>query len=237
VSHTSTQSTAQILRERILEGTIPPGTTLRQDALSQELGVSRTPLRTALAELARDGLVTYEANRGYSVRSFDLADIRAAFEVRAALEGLACSLAAAKITDEQLSILQGCVEAGDAILSKRRLDPDDLAPYRRLNVEFHETIIAASGNPWVTDFVNRAHHVPLASDRVFLWEDYDIIHRSHNDHHRILEALRQGSGKRAEMLMWEHVTFAGEVLVERVAPKLQGQSTAISFLNTFQELK
>lgn len=220
MSRTSTQNTAQILRERILEGTILPGAVLRQDALAQELGVSRTPLRTALAELARDGLVTYEANRGYAVRSFDVADIRAAFEVRAMLEGLACRLAAALISPAQLDRLQHCVTEGDAILAKGWLDPADLAPYRRLNVEFHETIITASANPWVGDFVTRAHNVPLASDRVFFWEDHAIIHRSHDDHHRILAALRAGQAMRAECLMWEHVINAGDILVRLVAPRL-----------------
>ena len=237
MSQTSTQNIAQILREKILEGAFLPGTTLRQDALAQGLGVSRTPLRTALAELARDGLVTYEANRGYTVRSFDVADIRAAFDVRATLEGLACRLAAPLITAAQLARLQHCVTEGDAILSKGVLDPDDLAPYRRLNVEFHETIMAASANPWVTDFVNRAHNVPLASDRVFYWEDHAIIHRSHDDHHRILNALRTGNGMRAESLMWEHVMNAGDVLVRLIAPKITVADAPISFTDSIMDAK
>lgn len=232
---TSTQSTAEILRERILEGTFPPGTILRQDALAQDLGVSRTPLRTALAELARDGLVIYEANRGYTVRSFNINDIRAAFEVRANLEGLACRLAAPRITAAQIERLERCVREGDAILAKGVLDPEDLAPYRRLNVEFHETIIAASANPWVGDFVSRTHNVPLASDRVFHWEEHAIIFRSHNDHHRILAALRAGNAMRAEALMWEHVTYAGDVLVEHVAPKLIDRQTPVSHQPTGTE--
>lgn len=227
VSKTSTQTTAQILRERILEGSILPGTTLRQDALAQDLGVSRTPLRTALAELARDGLVTYEANRGYAVRAFDITDIRAAFEVRAMLEGLACRLAASVISPAQLERLAACVALGDALLSKGRLEPADLAPYRRMNVDFHETIISASANPWISDFVNRTHNVPLASDRVFLWDDYAIIHRSHDDHHRILKALRAGQAMRAESLMWEHVIYAGDVLVQHIAPRLSEGTTPI----------
>lgn len=230
LTQTSTQTIARILRERILEGSILPYATLRQDALAQELGVSRTPLRTALAELARDGLVTYEANRGYTVRSFDIGDIKAAYDVRAALEGLACRLAATQISAAQLDRLQGCVEIGDRILARGRLDPEDLAPYRRMNVDFHETIIAASANPWVADFVTRAHNVPLSSDRIFYWEDYGIIHRSHDDHHRILAALRAGNGQRAERLMTEHVVNAGDVLLEKIAPRLAnaGANTAAS---------
>lgn len=224
---TSTQAASRILRERILEGAIPPGSTLRQDALALQLGISRTPLRTALAELARDGLVTYEANRGYAVRTFDLGDIRAAYEARAMLEGLACRLAARRADEagdrpRLLGLLRDCVARGDAILSAGVLRAEDLGPYRRMNVEFHEAILAAAGNPWVVEFVQRTHNVPLASDRVFYWEDYDIIRRSHDDHHRILAALEAGDGRRAENLMWEHVINAGDILVTRIAPALTG---------------
>jgi GntR family transcriptional regulator of vanillate catabolism len=215
---TSTQAVATALRERILEGAYPPGAVLRQDALAQALGVSRTPLRTALAELARDGLVTYEANRGYAVRAFDLDDVRAAFEVRATLEALACRRAAERgLAPAALARLDACLATGDAILGKGRLDPADLPDYRRMNVEFHETIIGAGGNPWVGEFVARTHNVPLASDRVILWDDHAIILRSHDDHHRIRHALAAGDGYRAERQMWEHVTRAGEILVTRIA--------------------
>lgn len=217
MSSTTSQAAYEALRERILEGSIPPGSTLRQDAVAQELGISRTPLRTALAELARDGLVSYEANRGYSVRAFDDHDVRTAFAVRAALEGLACRLVAERGASQgTLDTLGECVRAGDRILARGQLNPDELAPYRRMNVRFHDTIIAASANHWIADFVARTHNVPLASDRVILWEDYAIIRRSHDDHHRILHALAQGDARRAENLMWEHVTYAGEVLVEHV---------------------
>ena len=86
---TSTQAVTNALRELVLEGTLAPGEKLSQDHLAQRLGVSRTPLRTALASLNNDGLLVYEPNRGYSVRSFDTQDIIAAFAVRAELEGLA----------------------------------------------------------------------------------------------------------------------------------------------------
>ncbi len=219
---TSTQAVADALRERILEGTFPPGAVLRQDALAQALGVSRTPLRTALAELARDGLVTYEVNRGYAVRAFDLDDVRAAFEVRATLEALACRRAAERgLPPAALARLAACVTRGEAILGKGRLDPSDLPDYRRMNVEFHEAIIAAGGNPWVAEFVGRTRNVPLASDRVILWEDHGIILRSHDDHRRILRALADRDGHRAAGLMWEHVTRAGEILVAHIAARGQ----------------
>ena len=87
-----------------------------------------------------------------------------------------------------------------------------LPPYRAVNVAFHESIITAANNRWLSDFVRQTQNVPFASDRVFVWEEHDIIKRSHDDHHRILRAIVDRDGARAEGLMREHVLNAGEVL-------------------------
>lgn len=214
---TSAEAAARALRELILEGSIPAGSRLGQDELAERLGVSRTPLRTALAELSREGLVEYSSHRGYWVRGFNSTDITSVFEVRANLEALACQLAARNgLPAERIAWLEQRLEDGDRILSAGKLLPEKLAPYRRMNVDFHSAIIEASANPWVADFVNRCHNVPMASDRIFLWgeQDFPVIHRSHDDHHRILNAIASRDGDRAAALMREHVRFAGEVLVK-----------------------
>ena len=214
---TSAFEVAALLRERVLSGEIAPGARLQQVPLSESLGVSRTPLREALSQLASQGLLVYEPNRGYVVRAFSTAEIIAAFDVRSRLEGLACALAARRgLTDEALATLRACVAEGDRILSKGFLDPPDLSPYRRMNVDLHETIIRSSDNPFVDDFVRQCHNVPLASDRVFVWEDYSVIARSHDDHRRIVEALAARDAERAEYLMREHVHFAGLILLRRL---------------------
>jgi GntR family transcriptional regulator of vanillate catabolism len=210
---TSSTEVVALLRERILAGEIRPGERLQQVPLAEELGVSRTPLREALGLLANEGLLLYEPNRGYAVRAFDLADVLAAFEVRANLESLACRVCARQGLDrEELDRLAACVGEGDGILAGGRLRPADLAPYRAMNVEFHDTLMRAAGNRWIRDFVRQTHNVPLASDRIIMWDDYDIIKRSHDDHHRILAAIRERDAERAEYLMREHVHFAGLVL-------------------------
>ncbi len=219
---TSSTEVIGLLRERILSGEIRPGERLQQVPLSESLGVSRTPLREALATLTNEGLLIYEPNRGYTVRSFSLDDVLAAFDVRARLEALACGLAAKRgMSPEALRTLTDCVNLGDRILSKGILDPDDLGPYRQMNVTFHDTIIQAADNRYVTDFVRQCHNVPLASDRIFIWEDYEIIKRSHDDHRRIAEALAERDGERAEYLMREHVYFAGKVLENSLDRGLQ----------------
>ncbi|SED70666.1 GntR family transcriptional regulator, vanillate catabolism transcriptional regulator [Rhizobiales bacterium GAS191] len=236
---TSTSEVAALLRERILSGEISSGARLQQVPLSESLGVSRTPLREALAQLANQGLLVYEPNRGYAVRAFSVAEIGAAFEVRARLEALACSLCAQRgLPGGVLDQLRACIEEGDRILAKGVLDPADLSPYRRMNVDFHESIIRSSGNPFVGDFIRQCHNVPLASDRVFVWEDYGVIVRSHDDHRRILGALEMRDAERADYLMREHVRFAGFILLRKLErsqafePRLRGSSVERNGLGT-----
>jgi len=210
---TLAQRVTDTLRDWILHGRITPQTRLEEVPLAAQLQVSRTPVRAALATLVSEGLIDHQPKRGYLVRSFDLDAIAAAYEVRAVLEGLACRNAATLgLTREQIAHLRACLATGDAILAKGRLDAEDHAPYQQMNVEIHDTLLNASGNPWVCRFAEQAHNIPFASDRIVLWDDHAMILRSHGDHHRIVEAVIMGERARAEQLMHEHVYYAGVIL-------------------------
>jgi DNA-binding GntR family transcriptional regulator len=98
-----TDSTARRLRHVIVDQHLPPGTRLREQALSEELGVSRTPLREAFKILAGEGLVELVPNRGARVARASLHEIEETFQVLAAAEGLAGELAAAKATEADIA--------------------------------------------------------------------------------------------------------------------------------------
>jgi GntR family transcriptional regulator, vanillate catabolism transcriptional regulator len=213
---TSSEQVLTLLREHILSGRIAPGERLHQDRLAEMLGVSRTPLRTALTTLAQTGLVRYEPNRGFRAREFSILEMMEAFRIRAELESMACRLAAVQITEESILGLQQLVEMGDQLLAGGNLLPDALPPYRQMNVDFHTLIMDSAGNRWIRSFVEQLHSVPLASDRIFIWDDHAMIARSHDDHHRIVEAFRQRDGRRAGGLMFEHISFAGQLLLEKL---------------------
>jgi len=210
---TLAQNITTTLRDWILHGKVAPGARLEEVPLAEQLGASRTPVRTALATLANEGLIDHQPKRGYMVRGFDVDEIVAAYEVRSVLEGLACRNAAARgLTDAQALRLMACLASGDRILAGGELRPEDHAPYQAMNVEIHDTLLQASGNPWVTRFAEQAQNIPFASDRIILWDDHAIILRSHGDHHRIVEAVINRDCVRAEQLMREHVHYAGVIL-------------------------
>lgn len=224
---TTTEVATQRVREAILRGEIAPGARLHQVSLAEQLGISRTPLRAALVALTHSGLVSYESNRGYRVREFSADQIRDSFLVRAELEALACKLAAKRITRAELAELDGLLALGDRLLEGGVLKPENHAAYRDMNVRLHQLIKQAAVSPWIIDFVSRLHNVPLGSDRIILWEDWEIIHRSHDDHHRIVRALKLGDGERAAAIMREHIIFAQEYLLSEMqrAPDVYAGAT------------
>ena len=210
---TLAQDVTETLRNWILNGQMQPDERLEEVPLAEKLGVSRTPVRTALSTLASEGLIDHQPKRGYLVRGFNMEEIAAAYEVRAALEGLACRNAAARgLTPEQAQRLREALAEGDRILACGELRPEDHEPYQQMNVTIHDTLLEASGNPWVTRFAEQAQNIPFASDRIILWDDHPIILRSHGDHHRIIEAVVARDSARAEQLMREHVYYAGLIL-------------------------
>src|SRR5437016_14114112 len=98
-------SAYEYVRQEILTGRLPGGSPVRQEAIAARLGVSRIPVRDAIAHLAADGLVTYESNRRVIVTVLRENDLSELFKMRAVLEGLAARHAAANLTDKDLDQL------------------------------------------------------------------------------------------------------------------------------------
>ena len=112
----------ETLREQLLQGEFAPHSRLQEIALAERMGVSRTPIREALSVLARDGLLEYAPNRGYTVRHFSLDDILSAFRVRAVLEGLGCRLLAEKgLPADTETQLQHAIAWGETLLQSAQL--------------------------------------------------------------------------------------------------------------------
>ncbi|CAN7767033.1 GntR family transcriptional regulator [Variovorax sp. LjRoot84] len=208
---TLSHQVTEALRDWVLHGRFKAGERIEEIPTALAMGVSRTPVRAALATLASEGLIDHQPKRGYVVREFELDVIVAAYEVRAVLEGLACKSAAQRgLGDLQAQRLRDCLEIGDRILAKGSLQPEDHEPYQKMNIDLHNTLLEASANPWVGRFAEQANNIPYASDRIVLWDvEHTVILRSHGDHHRIIEAVLERDSGRAEQLMREHVYYAG----------------------------
>jgi GntR family transcriptional regulator of vanillate catabolism len=216
---TRSERVADTLRDRILRGEFPAGAHLQEIPLSEAMGVSRTPVRSALQAIAAEGLLDYLPKRGYTVREFSLAEIETAHEVRANLEGMACRLAAERgLTAEDEAAFEAILARGDRILSKGRLAQTDRLPWIEMNDEFHGRILDCAGNRMLTSLVEQTYRVPLGSRRVVHWYDFQAVRGSHQLHHRIYRYIRDRKAVNAEALMREHILQAVEQIRGRTAP-------------------
>jgi GntR family transcriptional regulator, vanillate catabolism transcriptional regulator len=213
-SPTRSASVIEALRDAILSGAFEPGERLHEVKLTQRLGVSRTPVRSALQTLASEGLLDYAPNRGYAMRAFPVSEIISAYDVRAVLEGLAARLAAERGLDAaHHAELERALEEGDRLLASGDLSTSDRGTYGAINTAFHETIHAAAGSRMLGDMVRLCQHVPISSPRNIVAFEMRDVRRRHDDHHRVFEALVARDLWRAEMLMRDHVASVKTSLV------------------------
>ena len=126
------------LEEEILSGDLATGCALGEIALAKRLGVSRTPIRSAIHRLAEEGLVEVVPNKGATVLGINTADLIDIYRIRKRLEGLASSLAAERITDEELDKLTDAVDLAEFYIKK-----NDTKHIKELDTVFHSIIYKA----------------------------------------------------------------------------------------------
>lgn len=168
-------------RERILSGRLPADRPIRQDALALELGVSKIPLREALARLESDGLVVSHPNRGFVVRPLSRADAEDVFDLRLRIEPNACVLGALDAGEPAREAARQAFGALDAALKS---DGPDLG---RRNREFHLALVRPSGRGVTVETVDRLLALSERYVRVHLGEDRRLDRASH-EHESLLQA-------------------------------------------------
>lgn len=205
------------LREMILRGKLAPGQRVAEAPVAEQLGMSRTPVRQALPLLAQEGLLTEHEIRGYVVRAFTGADVADAIDLRGVMEGLAARRVAEQGASKAfMRQLRACLDDGDAILRRRRIEETDEARYADMNGRFHALILQEASSSILSEALERNSRVPfagpkaLAFDKTNLERMYDMLHYAHRQHHGIVEALERGQSGRVEALMREHADAAKE---------------------------
>lgn len=216
---------ASQLHARVLSGELPSGTRLRQEALAEEFGVSRTPVREALRKLQAGGLVDLQPNRGAVVRALSPREIRDAYEVRAALEALAAGLAAERVTREQLERLSRAQGEFRVALERtaarrrggREVGEREVRRWGSANDEFHQAIHEASGNDVLVGMLAQLHrNFPRDLSRLVVSESTAMLEANVREHEAILEALSRNDATAAYELMQQHITRAGSLVTLRV---------------------
>ena len=188
------------VRSRILTGELPGGSRLLQTSLADELGVSRTPLREALRRLSTEGLVVLEPNRGATVASHDLDDMLHAWRARLTFEPAAARLAAEVREPEAIERMRNAV-------ARQRDGAADVTLSFAVNREFHVALVAAAGNPHLSQFARMLWLTRIGAPIFFgqAAEHPEDAERWADDHDGILAAVRAGKGAAAERLTRAHI--------------------------------
>ncbi|MBS7791955.1 GntR family transcriptional regulator [Roseococcus sp. SDR] len=206
---------AHALRARIFAGEHPPGSRLAEIPLAEALGVSRTPIRLALAQLEAEGLVQASAGGGFLVRRFTLPEIEDAIAVRGQLEGMAARLVAEQgLSPATRQAMEASLAAGDAALEAPLLDAAALAAYGDMNSRLHAILLEAAGNDALSRALAAITALPFAAASALVPHEgsaaarHALLRHAHHQHHLLVEALVAGQGSRAEGLMREHAENA-----------------------------
>jgi len=199
--------TVDAVRERILRGIYPEGEPLRQDALAEELGASRIPVREALRRLEAEGLVTFNPHRGAVVSSLSLAEIEEIFELRAKVESDLLRRAVPRLHADELR------RAGEQLVAYERAFRDgDVQAWGEMNWKFHSTLEVAARRPVTMGIVTRLHQ---QADR-YMRMQLALTHgesRANEEHRAILAAAKRGEAAKAAQLMRQHIEGAGRSLL------------------------
>jgi GntR family transcriptional regulator, vanillate catabolism transcriptional regulator len=150
------------LRNLVLGGDVAPGDRLSEVVLAKRLGISRTPLRTALARLEQEGLLEQIASGGYAARGFRLSDVFDAIELRGVMEGMAARVAAERgVEPAKLGAIKAIVSELDRTFRDR---PEDMLfdRYVTLNASFHAALAGLAGSEVLRREVERASMLPFA---------------------------------------------------------------------------
>ena len=190
------------LEEEILSGELKSGAALTELALSERLGVSRTPVRGALQRLADEGLVDMLPNKGAVVVGVTERDLIDIYNIRMRLEGLAARTAAERMSDEDKKRLADSVDLAEFYIRK-----NDFEHLKELDTEFHRIIYAATGNRMLSKMLTGMHK-SIKSYRKKSLSVEGRHERSLKEHRDILQAIEMGDGEAADKLTYEHISAA-----------------------------
>ncbi len=193
---------AERVRERILAHTLSPGSWIDEQALTAELGISRTPLREALKVLASEGLVTMKLRRGAYVTEVSEQDLSEVFHLLALLESDAAAVVATQASDTQIAELAKLHQALEDSVGERDA-------FFAANERFHMRLLDIAGNRWRNQMVADLRKVMKLYRHHSLFKQ-GRLEASLKEHRRIMAALKARNAPLVQQLMQQHLAHGKE---------------------------
>jgi DNA-binding GntR family transcriptional regulator len=194
------ERTYEYLKSGIFSGRFRPGERLAEEHLAEELGVSRTPVREALHKLGQDGFIEPLGSRGFCIPRDSEEEIEDLFELRTALEGYTLKIICERITEEQITMLEGIVNEAEESLLRNQIEE-----VFNWNTQFHDALhdLVADKHRFHSLIVNMRNYV--LRYRKDTLQNLGAAKRAIDGHRRILLALRLKESDLCERAMRIHI--------------------------------
>jgi DNA-binding GntR family transcriptional regulator len=189
----------RVLKSKIIKGSFEPGDKLLESRIAKQLGVSRTPVREALRQLAAAGFVKMIPNQAIIVNDISIKDLREVLQIRGVLEGLAAWLAAFLITKEKIKVLETCNENMEKLIGQ-----NNIIAFGKESNKFHSVILEICEN-------NRLIQIrENLADQIYKYRNISLhipgrLESALKEHKEITEALKQGNADKADVLSKTHI--------------------------------
>ncbi|MGI9458255.1 MAG: GntR family transcriptional regulator [Aeoliella sp.] len=210
------QHAYQLILTRLESGKLAPGSRLSDDALSKELGVSRSPVREAILQLTGEGLIEQRPRQGAFVSVPDRQELAELFEARQPLESCAARLAAERrsnsdlkkllgLQDRMADVLSRCGENGHSIV-----DTELTEEFLALDFRAHSLILEMADNRKIAQMARVCRVLSRSFSLSALEHESEVIRRSVDQHEAFVKAIRDGDAQRASVEMAAHIAYAGD---------------------------
>jgi DNA-binding GntR family transcriptional regulator len=201
----------EALRRAILDGELPPGKRLIEEELAAQMGISRTPLRRALAVLEAEGLVEAQPRHGVRVRVYTADEVDDLYRLRAVLEGEAARRAADAITPNAIENLEASCDRLEG------MPPSvELREAIDENLIFHNVILDLAGSRRLRHMVRNVIALPVMYQQN-IWSVPGQLDRSRAEHRALVVALGARQRARSERIMRAHILTAKEIVLAQMA--------------------
>ena len=205
------------LRQAILRGELKPGERLMEIALSQRLGVSRTPVREAIRMLEQEGLVIMIPRKGAQVAEISEKDLKDVLEVRLGLEELAVRIACQRITEEELEELEQAVKEFEEAMKE-----DNLGVLAAADVKVHEVIYGSTHNKRLVQIISNIRE-QMYRYRVEYLKDEDTRNLLVKEHKEIYAAIKNRDVKSAKEISYQHIENQREAIIRSIREETQNR--------------
>lgn len=220
----------QHIQNKILSGEFLAGQRISEQALAEEIGISRTPVRSAIRQLESEGLLDQVPRFGTIVKKLDHRELSELYDMRVALEGFGAEVAAGCITPEDIGLLttlcgQMQVDVEEQRSARTIDDPETVGRFVDADMQFHLIILRATGNRRLMKSVAGSRMLSQWGGFARKQQDSRLLAGAWNQHLQILNGLKQGDAEQARQQMVDHIRFS-KTLALTLFDRLQAEGDA-----------